>query len=213
MPSTARSTAARREETHASNVDGVSSGRCSESCLLSKCRRRSGRRSIHKAGCNRRFNSAECAVLRASYPARCNQVLPRIRRGAPRLPTLLSLVVVKPSAARRREVSSNAAASRDDRCRDHRSPHRTQGILRSAVASPAAPEASSISGRPFDYRPRGARQNTLLAYLLRHWRRVKARALPRSRTRYGQNRHYLHGFAWEDCEVRVVFEKLRGGLV
>src|SRR5215471_15933667 len=35
----------------------------------------------------------------------------------------------------------------------------------------------------------------------------------RSSTRYGQNRHYLHRFAWEDCKVRVVFEKLCGGLV
>jgi hypothetical protein len=35
----------------------------------------------------------------------------------------------------------------------------------------------------------------------------------RSNTRYGQDRHYLHGFAREDCEVRMVFEKLRGGLV
>src|SRR5258707_15729821 len=32
-------------------------------------------------------------------------------------------------------------------------------------------------------------------------------------TRYGQNRHYLHGFAWEDCEVRMIFEELRGGFV
>src|SRR5215469_4816182 len=35
----------------------------------------------------------------------------------------------------------------------------------------------------------------------------------RSSTRYRQDRHYLHRFAWEDCEVRVVFEKLRGSLV
>jgi hypothetical protein len=35
----------------------------------------------------------------------------------------------------------------------------------------------------------------------------------RSSTRYGQDRHYLHGFAWEDCEVRMVFEQLRGRLV
>jgi hypothetical protein len=35
----------------------------------------------------------------------------------------------------------------------------------------------------------------------------------RSNTRYGQDRHYLHGFAREYCEVRMVFEKLRGGLV
>jgi len=41
----------------------------------------------------------------------------------------------------------------------------------------------------------------------------KACAAVGSSTRYGQNRHYLHRFAWEDCKVRVVFEKLRGGLV
>src|SRR5215469_3235063 len=35
----------------------------------------------------------------------------------------------------------------------------------------------------------------------------------RSSTRYGQNRHYLHRFAREDCKVWVVFKKLRGGLV
>jgi hypothetical protein len=27
-----------------------------------------------------------------------------------------------------------------------------------------------------------------------------------STTWYRQNRHYLDGFAWEDCEVRMVFE-------
>jgi hypothetical protein len=32
-------------------------------------------------------------------------------------------------------------------------------------------------------------------------------------TWYGQNRHYLHGLAWEDYEVRMVFEELRGGFV
>lgn len=30
---------------------------------------------------------------------------------------------------------------------------------------------------------------------------------------YGQDRHYLHGFPWEDCEVRMVFEELCGGFV
>ena len=69
--------------------------------LLSKCRCRSGRRGSHKSGCNRRFNSARGAVLRASYPARYHQVLPGIRRGASRLPPLPSLVVVKPGAHRR----------------------------------------------------------------------------------------------------------------
>src|SRR5271163_4914294 len=28
-----------------------------------------------------------------------------------------------------------------------------------------------------------------------------------------QDRHYFHGFAWEDHEVRMVFEELRGGFV
>jgi len=62
--------------------------------LLSKCRRPSGRPSSHEAGGNRRFNNARGAVLRASDPARRHQVLPGIRRGSPRLPPLLSLVVV-----------------------------------------------------------------------------------------------------------------------
>jgi len=35
----------------------------------------------------------------------------------------------------------------------------------------------------------------------------------RSSTGYGQDRHYLHTFAREDCEVRMVFEKLRGGFI
>ena len=62
--------------------------------LLSKCRRRSGRCSSHEACCNRHFNTARRTVLRASHPARHHQVLPGIRSRAPRLPPLLSLVVV-----------------------------------------------------------------------------------------------------------------------
>lgn len=81
---------------HANDIDEISFRRRSESCLLSKCRRRSGRRSSHEACCNRRFNNARRAVLRASYPTRRHQVLPGIRRGASRVPALLSLVVVKP---------------------------------------------------------------------------------------------------------------------
>ena len=63
--------------------------------LLPKRRRRSGRCSSHESRCNRRFNSARGAVLRASYPVRGHQVLPGIRCGAPRLPPFPSLVVVK----------------------------------------------------------------------------------------------------------------------
>jgi len=73
---------------------GLAFARRSESRLLSKCRRRSGRRGSHEACCNRHFNSARRTVLRASHPARHHQVLPGIRRRAPRLPPLLSLVVV-----------------------------------------------------------------------------------------------------------------------
>jgi uncharacterized protein len=51
-------------------------------------------RSSHEACCNRHFNSARRTVLRASHPARHHQVLPGICRRAPRLPPLLSLVVV-----------------------------------------------------------------------------------------------------------------------
>src|SRR5262249_59695502 len=57
-------------------------------------------------------------------------------------------------------------------------------------------------------------QDTLPAHLLRHLTATEGAArCCRSSTRYGQDRHYLHGFAWEDCKVRVVFEKLRGGLI
>jgi hypothetical protein len=97
-----------REETHAGDIDKISFRWRSEPRLLSKCRRRSDRRSSHEAGCNSRFNSARGAVLRASYPARHHQVLPGIRRGAPRLPPLPSLaVVVKPGS---RDVATSDTA-------------------------------------------------------------------------------------------------------
>ena len=79
--------------------------------LLSKCRRRSGRRSSHEAGCNRRFNSARGTVLRASHPARRHQVLPGIRRGAPRLPSLPSLVVVSQVLGLRASGNHGAAVT------------------------------------------------------------------------------------------------------
>jgi len=40
-----------------------------------------------------------------------------------------------------------------------------------------------------------------------------ARCRRTSSARDGQDRHHLHGFARENCEVRVVFEKLGGRLV
>lgn len=79
---------------YASNIDGVSFGRCSEPYLLSKCKRRTRRRSNHEACRNGRFNDAERTVLCASHPARRHQVLPAVCCGASRLPPLLSLVVV-----------------------------------------------------------------------------------------------------------------------
>jgi hypothetical protein len=81
-------------ETHASDIDGVGFGRRSESRLLSKCECRSGQRSSREACRGCRVNGARCAVLRASHPARHHQMLSRVRRGAPRLPPLLSLVEV-----------------------------------------------------------------------------------------------------------------------
>jgi hypothetical protein len=42
----------------------------------------------------------------------------------------------------------------------------------------------------------------------RRWSRCR-----RLGTRYGEDGHNLHGFAWEDDEVRMVFEELRGGFV
>ena len=75
-------------------LTGLALRRCAQSLLLSKCIRCSGRRSSHEACCNRCFNSARGAVLRASHPAWRNQVLPGIRHWTPRLPPLLSLVVV-----------------------------------------------------------------------------------------------------------------------
>jgi hypothetical protein len=85
-----------REKNHASHIDGVGLGRCSQPLLPSKCIPCSGRRSSHEARCNckRCLNGARGAVLRAPHPARRRQVLPAIRRGAARLPPLLSLVVV-----------------------------------------------------------------------------------------------------------------------
>jgi hypothetical protein len=82
-------------KTHASDIDRISFRRRPESRLLSKCRRRSSRCSGNEPGCNDRINSPAGAILRASDTARCHQVLPAIRRGAPRLPPFLSLVVVK----------------------------------------------------------------------------------------------------------------------
>jgi hypothetical protein len=93
---------AKGRKQHASNIDGASFGRCSDSRLLSKCRRGSGQRSSYEACRNRRFNSARRAVLRTSHPSRRCQVLPAIRRGAPRLPPLLSLVVIVCAALLRR---------------------------------------------------------------------------------------------------------------
>ena len=42
---------------------------------------------------------------------------------------------------------------------------------------------------------------------------TRAMRCRRSSTRYRQNRHYLHGLARKDCEVRMVFEQLCGRLL
>jgi hypothetical protein len=138
------------EETHASDIDGVSFRLRSKSRLLSKCRRCSGRRRSYEAGCNRHFNSARGAILRASHPARHHQVLPGIRRGAAGLPPLPSLVVVVkpgPGLHPAGEVRSTSAAA----CRSidlHTLDRRRDAALNSLI--PALSCRSCRPNAPFD---------------------------------------------------------------
>jgi hypothetical protein len=45
------------------------------------------------------------------------------------------------------------------------------------------------------------------------WRNERLCRREPSSTWYRQHRHYLHGFTWEDYEVRMVFEELGRGIV
>src|SRR5215813_13008548 len=79
------------------------------------------------------------------------------------------------------------------RTREHLTPDEVERLIEAAKAN----RQNLLAGLISDLAQRPSQKQS-----------TKACAAVRSSTRYGQNRHYLHRFDWEDREMRVIFGKL-----